>query len=113
MIILISAQVAKDLLQLKGAIYSDRPISTLYKMLVIFFEHLYQSITHRRCRSYLSEFVSFMNYGDSYKARSRIMQKYLSPQACMELRPLQVKNAHGLLVNLLDTPEDFIRLVDR
>ena len=36
MIILNSAKAARDLLQVRGAIYSDRPISALYKMLVIF-----------------------------------------------------------------------------
>ncbi|KAH8114941.1 cytochrome P450 [Phellopilus nigrolimitatus] len=89
-IILNSAEGARDLMEKRSANYSDRPISILHGDMLN-----------------LKYMLPNLPYGDRSRTQRRLMQQYLSPQAVNSLRPLQAEQVRILLKNLLDFPEEF------
>ncbi|PCH45080.1 cytochrome P450 [Wolfiporia cocos MD-104 SS10] len=90
-VILNSAQAARDLMEKKNAIYSDRPRTVLYDEIMEW-----------------DSGMLFMKYGDRWKKHRKWAQNaYNDKAALMSYRPLQRREVHTLLSGLLDAPDQF------
>ncbi|KAF8078524.1 cytochrome P450 [Lyophyllum atratum] len=89
-IVLNSARAASDLLEKRGSNYSSRPIRTMVVEL-IGWDWLFSSMT----------------YGSRWKRHRNMFHTYFRPNDNSTYHPLQVKETHTLLRNLLDRPENF------
>ncbi|KAH8114956.1 cytochrome P450 [Phellopilus nigrolimitatus] len=95
-IILNSAEAARDLMDKQSANFSDRPRTVLHG-------ELYG----------LKNMMPFLTYGDQFRAQRRLMQQHLNSQAVASYRALQVEQVRILLRNLLASPGEFIKHVNR
>ncbi|KAI0933847.1 hypothetical protein AcV5_005883 [Taiwanofungus camphoratus] len=95
MVILNSLQAANDLLDKRGANYSDRPRFPLFEILG------------------WEGTVTFLRYGEQFFKQRRLLQQYFSKQNCVQFRHIHTEEARRLLRNLLQRPQDFDWLVRR
>ncbi|TFY56486.1 hypothetical protein EVJ58_g7609 [Rhodofomes roseus] len=92
-----SARAARDLLEKRSAKYSDRPYSVLFIDLI----------------GWDAE-IGIMNYGERFKKHRRWVQAaFFDKAALAQLLPVQIREAHTLLANLLRDPENFARHLHR
>ncbi|KAF8207060.1 cytochrome P450 [Mycena galopus ATCC 62051] len=94
-IILSSVEAAKDLLETRSAIYSDRPIRTMFHELIggdIFF--------------------GFGKYDNRWRTHRRLFHQALGGAAANRFQPQTLKHAHDLLRCLLEEPEAFLEHFD-
>ncbi|EKM55873.1 uncharacterized protein PHACADRAFT_209385 [Phanerochaete carnosa HHB-10118-sp] len=89
-VVINSAEVAKDLLEKRSSIYSDKQRSVMIQELTGW---------HRN--------FSLLPYGDGWRIRRRLFHQQFRPMAVPHYHPMQVKGVHGLLRSLLDSPEHF------
>ncbi|KAI0676742.1 cytochrome P450 [Trametes maxima] len=82
--------VAIDLLEKKGSIYSDKPSLVMAGEL---------------CGC--DNMVAFTRYGDMSRRQRRLMQKALGPSAIPSYHPLLEIETHALLKRLFDDPENY------
>ncbi|PCH37258.1 cytochrome P450 [Wolfiporia cocos MD-104 SS10] len=96
-VILNSVQEARDLLDKKSAIYSDRPRTVLYDEIM----------------GWDSGLV-FMKYGERWKKHRRWAQNAFNDKAALRsYLPLQQREVHTLLSGLRDTPGQFAEHIKR
>ncbi|KAJ7138815.1 cytochrome P450 [Mycena filopes] len=91
LVILDTYQAANDLLEKRGAIYSDRPAFPLYDLL---------GWTYT---------LGFLRYGpttSTFARHRQIHQSYLSRQNCGAFLGMQTEEARALALNLLRSPPD-------
>ncbi|KAF9227185.1 cytochrome P450 [Gyrodon lividus] len=89
-LIINSAKVARDLLELRSTKYSDRPqLATV--------GHRYGIETG----------TIFMPYGDTWRLHRRIYHQALNPEASLNYRPMQLRKARQMLVNLVGDSKCF------
>ncbi|KAJ6559765.1 cytochrome P450 [Mycena capillaripes] len=88
MIILDSYQAAVDLLEKRGAIYSDRPKFTLYGLLG------------------WDPSLTFLQYGKQFNKHRTMHQSYLNRHKVEEFKPFQTQEARTLVQNLFESPPD-------
>ncbi|KAJ6559762.1 cytochrome P450 [Mycena capillaripes] len=88
MIILDSYQAAVDLLEKRGAIYSDRPKFTLYELLG------------------WKPNLAFLAYGKQFNKHRAMHQSYLNRHKVEEFKPFQTQEARTLVQNLFAEPLD-------
>ncbi|KIJ68098.1 hypothetical protein HYDPIDRAFT_25543 [Hydnomerulius pinastri MD-312] len=86
-LIINSGKIARDLLELRSTIYAGRPqLSTLVP--------------------YGLEFGTiFMEYGDTWRLHRRIYHQATNAEAAMAYRPMQVRKAREMVVNMVDDPQ--------
>ncbi|KAH0826242.1 cytochrome P450 [Lanmaoa asiatica] len=84
-----SAKVARDLVELRSNIYSDRP-----KLATI---EPYGIVTG----------TIFMPYGHTWRLHRRIFHQAMNTEAAVSYRPMQCAKARQLIINLTDNPRDF------
>ncbi|KAF9469732.1 cytochrome P450 [Collybia nuda] len=89
-IIINSFKDAVNLLEKRSNIYSDRPASIMIKLMGWDFN------------------VGLMPYGDEWRRRRKILQKYFKKDIAVVYQPIQTQKIHDMLRNILETPEDFI-----
>ncbi|PSR97714.1 hypothetical protein PHLCEN_2v4272 [Hermanssonia centrifuga] len=92
-IVINSAQVASELLEKKSSLYSDRPRMPMLNELVGF-----------------DWDFSFMPYGNEWKESRKIFTQYFRPTAAANYRPIETQKTRDLLLELLETPDDFMKL---
>ncbi|EGO19060.1 hypothetical protein SERLADRAFT_453964 [Serpula lacrymans var. lacrymans S7.9] len=85
-----SEKVAKDLLEKRAYNYSDRP----------YFDHVID-------RFGLSFSSVFLPYGDLWRMHRRLFQQSFRNYASLHYRPMQLRKARQLLLQLLSTPESY------
>ncbi|KAG2100143.1 cytochrome P450 [Suillus discolor] len=88
-VVINSQHVAKALLDKRSRIYSDRPyIATLepFGWSVIF---------------------GFTGYGDEWRLCRRLFHQTFHTNSAVKFRPMQIKRAHEMIVNLIDDPEHY------
>ena len=90
MIVINDLKTARELMDKRGAIYSDRP------RLVLFCEMMGWD-----------KILAFLPYGDKFRKHRRMMQQHFNSQAVVGFRPLQRVELYTLLDNLLKSPENF------
>ncbi|THH08833.1 hypothetical protein EW145_g2433 [Phellinidium pouzarii] len=96
MIILNTAEAARDLMEKRGANYSDRPTTTLLGKMINW-----------------GNMLAFVRYGDRFRAQRRFVHQYLNSQASASFRPAQTQQAKILVKNLLKNPTDFRKHINR
>lgn len=52
-------------------------------------------------------------YGDRFRKQRRLMWQHFNPQAVVSFRPKQEEKSRYYLNSLLDSPEDFLKHVNR
>ncbi|KAJ6570091.1 cytochrome P450 [Mycena vulgaris] len=89
-VVISSVEAAKDLLDKRSVIYSDRPRSTMLNELVG------------------ADFMfAFQKYGDTWRTHRRLFHQDFQPIAAKLFRPQELQAAHQLIRRILDTPDDF------
>ncbi|KIJ18569.1 hypothetical protein PAXINDRAFT_167162 [Paxillus involutus ATCC 200175] len=84
-----SAKVAHDLAELRSTNYSDRPyLATLAPYGI-------------------DTGIIFMPYGDTWRLHRRLYHQALNSEVSLTYRPMQLRKARQLLLNLLDDPKRF------
>ncbi|TDL27032.1 cytochrome P450 [Rickenella mellea] len=94
-IILNSIVDAKELLEKRGANYSDRPRMMLLREVM-------------GLRG-----LTFLPYRDRFRQNRRLIQQFFNPRASAQFRPAQKLQVMILLNHLLQAPEDFLRHIQR
>ncbi|KAI0301726.1 cytochrome P450 [Multifurca ochricompacta] len=95
-VVLNTIKAAKDLLERRGEIYSDRPETPIYDMME------WQWI------------LPAARYGDTWRSARRLLDRGLRPGAAASYRPMQQARARVLMTRLLASPdkwEDHIELL--
>ncbi|THH20203.1 hypothetical protein EW146_g1119 [Bondarzewia mesenterica] len=87
-VILNSAKAAYDLLEKRSARYSSRPVRTMVQE-IMGFDWLF----------------SGMPYGSSWRKHRTMFQKYFHAHSSPQYQPIQLKESHVLLRNLLHRPD--------
>ncbi|KAF8592281.1 cytochrome P450 [Ramaria rubella] len=87
-----SEAVALELLQKRSAIYSDRFDFPMLDLM-----------------GFVDWNFVLMRYGDRWRQHRRIFHQKFHPAAVAAYHPVQAKHARELLLQLLDTPEDYLR----
>ncbi|KAK0201063.1 cytochrome P450 [Desarmillaria ectypa] len=95
-IILSSCKAARELLEQRGAMYSDRPRFVLFSEMMGW----QNASTH-------------VKYGARFRKHRRFMHQTFNQQAVTNLQPIQAKEALTLMEGLTETPELFIDHVRR
>lgn len=92
MIIINELRVARELMDKRGAIYSDRPRFVLFCEMMGW-----------------NTILAFLPYGDKFRKHRRMMQQHFNSQAVVGFRPFQRVEVHTLLDNLLKSPQNFVQ----
>ncbi|KAG0698690.1 cytochrome P450 [Suillus ampliporus] len=88
-VVINSQHVAEALMDRRSRIYSDRPhLATLepYGWLISF---------------------SFLGYGDEWRLARRLFHQTFRPESAVRFRPIQIKQAREMIVNLIDDPQHY------
>ncbi|KAG0706675.1 cytochrome P450 [Suillus ampliporus] len=88
-IILNSDKIARALLEQRSSNYSDRPRFATLELSGIAFR------------------TTMRSYGDAWRRHRRIFHQAFRPEAAVIYRPMQLRKAHQLLVNLLHDPANY------
>ncbi|EJC99766.1 cytochrome P450 [Fomitiporia mediterranea MF3/22] len=94
-VVLNKLEHARELMEKRSAIYSDRPRMDYIVEMV-------------KVRS-----VTFMPYGDTWRLHRRLLQQYLNPRAVLAFRPLQTRLVRDLVQDLYLEPDAFWRHIKR
>ncbi|KAJ7367013.1 cytochrome P450 [Mycena albidolilacea] len=89
-VILNSLKAAVDLLEKRAPIYSDRPTFPMLSLMGWDFS------------------FGLMRYGEKWRQHRSLFTQHFRRDAIPAYHPVQLKKIHGLLRDLLSTPEDFI-----
>ncbi|KAG2038716.1 cytochrome P450 [Suillus americanus] len=88
-VVINSQHIAEALMDKRSRIYSDRPyIATLepFGWSVVF---------------------AFMGYGDEWRLCRRLFHQTFRPDSALKFRPMQIKRAREMIVNLIDDPQHY------
>ncbi|KAG2117750.1 cytochrome P450 [Suillus clintonianus] len=95
-IILNSEKVARALLEKRSGNYSDRPRFATMELQVI------------RCMLFKpTHTICLKGYGDAWRRHRRIYHQAFRPEAAVIYRPMQLRKAHQLLLNLFHDPAKY------
>ncbi|KAG1855609.1 cytochrome P450 [Suillus subluteus] len=89
MVVINSQHIAEALLDKRSRIYSDRPyLATLepYGLSILF---------------------SFLGYGDEWRLCRRLFHQTFRPESAVKFRPMQIRRAREMVVNLVDDPQHY------
>ncbi|KAG1861718.1 cytochrome P450 [Suillus subalutaceus] len=89
MVVINSQHIAEALLDKRSRIYSDRPyLATLkpYGWSISF---------------------AFIGYGDEWRLCRRLFHQTFRPESAVKFRPMQIKRAREMIVNLVDEPQHY------
>lgn len=108
MIIINDLAVARELLDKRSSIYSDRPRYVLFCEMFVFYVLHVQYVAQSLTRMGWENILAFIPYGDRFrKHRKMIQQHFNSQQAVLRFREVQRSEICVLLLNLLQSPKDF------
>ncbi|KAI5122653.1 hypothetical protein M0805_007915 [Coniferiporia weirii] len=96
MLIINSVEAARDLMEKKGAIYSDRPRMFVLGELMGW-----------------SNTLPFLPYGERFRKHRRMMQQHFNSHAVSAFRSIQTGQVHDFLRRVLVKPENFRKDVHR
>ncbi|KDR82762.1 hypothetical protein GALMADRAFT_238276 [Galerina marginata CBS 339.88] len=88
MVVLNSFEVAKDLLEKRSSVYSDRPQFSMIKLMNWDFN------------------MGLKPYGDEWRIHRRLLQQSLRPLASLTYRSIQTRKVNDMLYGILTNPED-------
>ncbi|KAJ7659531.1 putative monooxygenase [Mycena rosella] len=96
-VVLNSAKVAKDLLDQRSSLYSDRPNFTMANL-----------VTHS---SGYGEAFAILPYGDKWRQQRKIVAQEFGPGAVHRYHPLQEEESRKLIHGIVDDPNSFARQI--
>ncbi|OJA18086.1 hypothetical protein AZE42_04180 [Rhizopogon vesiculosus] len=105
MVVISSETIARELLDKRSAIYSDRPVfrtSELYAIIHLVLDLL----TSRRGRAGLNFSSALLPYGETLQRHRKIMHQVMRADAAISYREIYSRQANELVVNLLNTSID-------
>ncbi|KAG9310093.1 cytochrome P450 [Chiua virens] len=88
-VVINSEKIARDLLERRSNIYSDRPYLTT------------------RVPYGWSFNLAFTPYGDQWRSKRKIFNQAFRAEAALGFHPVQLKHAHQLALDILSKPHDF------
>ncbi|KAJ8583990.1 cytochrome P450 [Rhizopogon salebrosus TDB-379] len=88
-IVINSQHIAQALLEKRSRVYSDRP----YLATVVPFGWSFN--------------MGFAGYNDEWRLSRRIFHQTFRPDSALKFRPMQIKRAREMIVNLIDDPEHY------
>ncbi|KAH9976261.1 cytochrome P450 [Lactifluus volemus] len=91
-VVLNSAQAAKDLLEKRSKIYSDRPAIPFYEILL---------------RMGWDWFIITARYGEYWRRGRKLLDRGLRPGAAASYHPMQLTKTRSLLTRLLENPSEW------
>ncbi|KAN0092739.1 Cytochrome P450 [Tylopilus felleus] len=91
-IVINSEDVAKDLLERRSRNYSDRP--AIIRIANDFFGWSFNSVT--------------IPYSDRWRLHRRLFHQVFRPEATLSYQPIQLQKGRDLILNLLETPENYV-----
>jgi len=94
-IVINSEKIAKDLLDRRSRIYSDRP-----------------NLATREPWGWSFNF-GFAPYGDRWRSQRRIFHQAFRAEAALNYRPTQLRKAHQLALDILNAPHDYYDHIQR
>ncbi|KAG1839787.1 cytochrome P450 [Suillus subluteus] len=89
MVVINSQHVAEALLDKRSRIYSDRPYLATLKPYG------------------LSINFAFLGYGDEWRLCRRLFHQTFRPESAVKFRPMQIRRAREMVVNLVDDPQHY------
>ena len=112
-VVINSRKIAKDLLDGRSSIYSDRPFLAAKDPCVVTLCHL--DIQFEYC------FVSFgwsfnlgwFQYGDKWRSQRKLFHQAFRAESALVFRPVQLRKAHQLVLDIVNTPHDFTKHFQR
>lgn len=108
MVILNSLDVAKELLEKRSSIYSDRPHLTMIDMWSYFLSE-FSFLSLQFLNSMDWDFnTGLKHYGSQWKNDRRALHELLGPLAINDYRPIITEKVNEMLYQLLSNPDDFI-----
>ncbi|KAF8509857.1 cytochrome P450 [Hysterangium stoloniferum] len=93
-VILDTAQAARDLLDKRGSLYSDRPCFPFFDLMG------------------WSWAVQFMGYGEKFRRHRKPLQMHLAQSSVSAYWPIQRTEVRLLLKDLIRRPEDFVKHIE-
>ncbi|KAF8989156.1 cytochrome P450 [Cyathus striatus] len=93
-LVLNSLKTATELLDQRSGIYSDRMRFVLYEKLWI-------------------ATLVLLPYGKRFQKHRKLLHDFLHEKQCVSYQPLQTQYARRLLVNLIDTPDSWMKHLER
>jgi cytochrome P450 len=107
-VVLNTARVAKDLLEKRGDIYSDRPVIPFFEMCVFeLFCGGFQLISIDGIRMEWYWNISTARSGDRWRKGRRILDRGLRPGGAASYRLMIQARAHALLSQILANPDQW------
>ncbi|KAH7915421.1 cytochrome P450 [Hygrophoropsis aurantiaca] len=88
-IVINSEEIARDLLDHRSHIYSDRPVIVTSDIIGVGFNSV------------------FLRYGPKWRFHRRLFHQAFKQDAALSLRPMQLRKAHQLLRGLLQSPQEY------
>ncbi|KAG1879039.1 cytochrome P450 [Suillus subluteus] len=89
MVVINSQHIAEALLDKRSRIYSDRPYLATLKPYG------------------LSINFAFLGYGDEWRLCRRLFHQTFRPESAVKFRPMQIRRAREMVVNLVDDPQHY------
>ncbi|OJA20933.1 hypothetical protein AZE42_06492, partial [Rhizopogon vesiculosus] len=90
------------------------------EVVIINSQHLAQALLDKRSRVYsdrpylatlepfgLSYNMGFARYSDEWRLSRRIFHQTFRPDSALKFRPMQIRRAHEMIVNLIDDPQHY------
>jgi cytochrome P450 len=106
MVVINSQHVAQALLDKRSGIYSDRPyVATVEPCVLPVFTYI-QSIWCSD-RSGWSVNFAFTGYNDEWRRCRRLFHQTFRPDSALKFRPMQMRRAREMIVNLIDNPQHY------
>lgn len=119
MIILNTAESAKELMERRGANYSDRPPMVLHGELYVKINLDIlntTSLTKLFLFSYRlawGKMVAQLSNNEGFRLQRKFVHQCLNAQAVASLNSLHTQETHTLVKNILDSPQDFRKHIER
>ncbi|KAH7914101.1 cytochrome P450 [Hygrophoropsis aurantiaca] len=88
-IIINSEEVARDLLDRRSHIYSDRPVIVTNKLIGLEFNSI------------------FLRYGPKWRLHRRLLHQAFKQDTALSFHPMQLRKTHQLLRGLLESPQEY------
>jgi cytochrome P450 len=106
-VVLNSAQAAKDLLEKRSKIYSDRPAIPFYEMRVFIIQDRVPASYFRLIRMGWEWFIITARYGEYWRRGRKLLDRGLRPGAAALYHPMQLAKTRSLLTRLLENPSEW------
>ena len=111
-IVINSEKIAKDLLDRRSRIYSDRPYLATREPCVTALSFVSTS-RNSSFRWGWSFNFGFAPYGDRWRSQRRLFHQAFRAEAALAFRPIQLRKTRQLVLDILNAPHDYHHHIQR